>query len=207
MNKTAKNILKYLIEIIIVAFGVFLGVYFSNVNAENKTKAEKEKSLRIIIKELENNQLLLEKHINYHENIKIQIDSIALKLSEKDKLSNFTTDNKFNHNNIKGWNGFQFARLQKTAFEGTKISGILKEFDIELIQKISSVYVLQETYTDFGTSILNKAIETNSSTKVIDFIGVIELMTSDLLILEKRLNEGLKKTITELKTPDNIVYK
>ncbi|MBQ4821938.1 hypothetical protein [Aquimarina sp. MMG016] len=199
MNKTTKNIFKYLIEIIIVAFGVFLGVYFSNINEASKIKSEKKKSLSIIVNELESNQQLLEKHINYHEAIKIQIDSISINLSEKDKFSSFTITNKFNHHKIKGWNGFLFARLQKTGFEGAKISGIMKEFDIELIQKISNVYTYQETYIDFGTSVLHKALETNSSTKVVDFIGVIKLMTSDLLVLEKGLNTRFKKAITELK--------
>jgi hypothetical protein len=202
MNKTANSIFKYLIELIIVAFGVFLGVYFSNINAENKVKTEKDKSLTIIVKELEYNQQSLESYIEYHENIKIQIDSITPTLSEEDKFSNFATTNKFNHNNIKGWNGFRFARLQKTAFDGAKISGIMKEFDIELIQKISSIYTLQDTYVAFGTSILTKAIDTNSSTKIIDFIGLIQLMTSDLLFLEKQVNDELKKAIAELKMAD-----
>ena len=200
MKKHSKSILKYLIEMVIVAFGVFLGVYFSNVNAENKTRVEKEKSLRIILEELQHNQQVLEKYIQYHERIKLQIDSISRNLSEEELFSNFTQAKEFHHKKIEGWNGFQFARLQKTAFESVKISGIMKEFDIELIQKISSVYSLQETYLDFGSSVLNKAISTNSETKVIDFIGVIQLMTSDLLGLEKELDKIVEKTIAELKT-------
>lgn len=203
MNKVTKNILKYLIEIVIVAFGVFLGVYFSNLNAENKTNAEKDKSLQIIIKELEYNQQLLDVNINYHENLKSQIDSIVPTLSEKVKFSNIVVKNAFSQNKIKGWNGFQYARLQKTAFESTKINGILKEFDIDLIQKVSSIYEFQETYIDFGKSIFNKAIDTNSSSKVIDLIATIKLMTTDLLGLEKSLNERLKKTTAELKMLHN----
>ncbi|WP_108869523.1 hypothetical protein [Aquimarina aquimarini] len=203
MNKVTKNILKYLIELIIVTFGVFLGVYFSNINAENKTKADKEKMLEIIVKELEYNQELLKEYIDYHEELKIQIDSIVPSLRDENRFSPLAIDNKFQFNKIKGWKGFQFARLQKTAFEGAKISGILKEFDIELIQKISSSYELQDTYIDFGTSILNKAIDMNSSTKVIDVIGIITLTTSDLLNMEKGLSQGLEKTIAELKTLRN----
>ncbi len=202
MNKTVKNILKYLIEIIIVAFGVFLGVYYSNVNAENKTKKEREKSLSLIIGELETNQQLLKRDIGYHETIKIEIDSIIPSLSDKDMYSSFV-ESEFKHNEIDGWTGFHFSRLQKTAFESAKTSGIIKDYDIELIQKLSNIYNFQDTYIGFGESILNKAIETNSSTKVVDFIGIIELMTSDLLSVEKQLSKELEKTITELKTPHN----
>jgi large-conductance mechanosensitive channel len=67
MNKTVKSALRYVIEIVIVAFGVFLGVYYSNLNAAEKTDKEKEKSISLIIQELENNQRLLLKDIDYHE--------------------------------------------------------------------------------------------------------------------------------------------
>ena len=145
MNKTLKSILKYLIEILIVAFGVFLGVYYSNINADNKTQRATEKSLNLIIKELELNKGLLEEHITYHEKIKIEMDSIIPGLSVEKLNSNFT-ESEFKDIEIKGWTGFNFARLQKTAFESTKTSGLMKEFDIELIQKLSDIYYFNDTY-------------------------------------------------------------
>ncbi|NQZ45154.1 MAG: hypothetical protein HRT65_12660 [Flavobacteriaceae bacterium] len=199
MNKTLKSILKYFVEIIIVAFGVFLGVYYSNVNADNKTKIEKQKSLNLIIKELELNKKLLEDHISYHKNIRTEMDSIVPTLSEKELYSSFT-EAEFKRIEIKGWTGFNFARLQKTAFETAKTSGLIKEFDIELVQKLSDVYYFQDVYVDFGTSILNKAIGINTSMKIADLIGTIRLMTSDLLGLEKELSTKLEKTLAELKT-------
>ncbi|WP_025743542.1 hypothetical protein [Aquimarina pacifica] len=205
MNKNTKRILKYLIEIIIVAFGVFLGVFFSNLNTENKTKKEKEKSLSLIVEELVLNKQLLKEQIDYHEHIKIKIDSITENLSDKEKYSSFM-ESEITHIDIEGWTGFNFARLQKTAFETTKTIGIIKEFDIELIQELSSIYYFQDLYIDFGKSILDKAIETSSSTKVIDFLGLIKLMTSDLLGIEKQLATKLDKTITELKTSHNKNY-
>ena len=202
ISKTFKSILKYFIEIAIVAFGVFLGVYYSNINADNKTQKEKEKSFNLIIKELELNKELLKQHITYHEKIKIEMDSIVPSLSEKKMYSSFT-ESEFKHMEIKGWTGFNFARLQKTAFESTKTSGLMKEFNIELVQKLSDIYYFQDTYVDFGQSILNKAIGINSSMKTIDFIGTIRLMTSDLLGLENELTEKLDKTIIELKKSQN----
>ena len=116
--------------------------------------------------------------------------------------SNFT-EAEFKHIEIKGWTGFNFARLQKTAFETAKTSGLIKEFDIELVQKLSDIYYFQDLYVDFGTSILNKAIGINSSMKIADLIGTIRLMTSDLLGLEKQLATKLENALTELKTLHN----
>ena len=200
MTISTKTIVKYLLEIVIVAFGVFLGVYFSDLNEIQSTKEEKEKSLTLILEELEYNQKLLEEQIDYHEKLKIQMDSVNNVLTDEDRFSSLADNKDFNLNNIKGWNGFQFARLRAVAFESAKISGILKEFDIQSIQKISSVYVYQESYLSFGKAILDKAIATNSSTKLVDFLGIIELMNSDLLNLEKHLSENLKKVIEDLKS-------
>ena len=199
MNKTLKSILKYIVEIILVAFGVFLGVNYSNMNADNKTKKDKERSLHLIIKELELNKQLLEDQISYHKKIKIEMDSIVPSLSKERMLASYT-ETEVKRLEIKGWKGFIFARLQRTAFESTKTSGLMKEFDIELVQKLSDIYYFQDIYINFATSVLNKAIEINSSMKMVDLIGTINLMTSDVLGLERQLSEKLEKTLTELKT-------
>ena len=183
----------------IVAFGVFLGVYYSNINADNKTQKEKNKAIGLIISEFELNKGLVEEQIEYHGKIKVEIDSIIPSLTEKELYADFTRS-EFKHFEIKGWRGIQFARLQKTAYESAKTVGLIKEFDIELIQKLSDIYNFQEIYIDFGTSILNRAIGINSSMKTMDLIGTIELMTTDLLGLEKELLLKLEKNITTLKT-------
>ncbi|MBO0593663.1 hypothetical protein I2486_19870 [Cellulophaga sp. E16_2] len=203
MNKAVKTILKYVLELLIVAFGVFLGFYISNINAEKETKKDTQKSINSIIEELESNQKLIVEFIEYHENIKVQLDSVLPTMNEEDKFSRFYMNDKFKHNQLKGWIGFQYARLENTAFESSKISGVIRHYDIELIQEISKSYTYQQTYIDFGTSILNKAIATNSSTSVYDFYGIIELMTSDLLNLEKRLSKEMMQTIKELKKTQN----
>ena len=198
MNKTTKYIIKYLIEIVIVAFGVFLGIYFSDASAQKKLQADKERAVQIISKELAYNRKMIQEHVTYHEAIKVQIDSIFETLSEEDRLESIVKTKKFQQNQVKGWRGLLYARVQKTGFEGAKLSGVVKEFDIELIQKLSNIYSLQDIYSDFGASILNKGISMNSSAKVIDFIGVTKLMTSDLLGLEKRLLKELDEMITVL---------
>lgn len=197
MNKTLKSALRYAIEIVIVAFGVFLGVYYSNLNAAEKTDKEKEKSISLIVQELENNQRLLLKDIEYHEGIKEALDSIFPSLSEEDLYTNFLQSS-FKHEAIDGWKGFVYSRLQQTAFESAKTTGIIREFDLELVQKLSNIYHFQNTYIGFGESILDKAFQTNSDTKVVDFIGIIQLMTSDLLSAEKQLVMELERTLKDL---------
>ncbi len=144
MKKNIKRIFKYLIEFLIVVFGVFLGIYVSEVQNEKKIKIEKEQSVNYIIEELENNKKRLQESIKYHQSIKTEIDSIAKILDEKDLFTIYIGNKSFQHNKIKGWNGVSVANIESTAFEAAKISGIIKEYDIEFIQKISKIYKQKE---------------------------------------------------------------
>jgi hypothetical protein len=193
MKKNTKQIIKYLIEFLIVAFGVFLGIYASEMQNEKKIKTEKDKSIRFITDELVNNKKRLEESIKYHQLIKIEIDSIGKSLNEQDLFSIYIGNKSFQHNEIRGWNGVRVANLENTAFEAAKISGIIKEYDIKNIQNISKIYKHQDTYSEFGNSVLTKMINLNSSTKVVDILSIIQLMTSDLLGFEKALLEGIEK--------------
>ncbi len=203
VKKSTKDIFKYVLEFLIVTFGVFLGIYTSDLQNEKKTKREKEKSINYILKELENNKINVEKSIEYHQLIKSNIDSLASSLTEKDNFENYLGNKKFRHNQIEGWNGVRLADIDNTAFEGAKISGIIQEYDIELIQIISKIYKRQEVYSKFGNSLLDRMLGINSSTKVIDVFGPIQLMTTDLLSLEKQLLKELEKVQKEIKTSDN----
>lgn len=201
MNKNAKRILKYFIEFLIVAFGVFLGIYTSNWQSKEKIKIEKEKSLNYIIEELENNKNKLQYSYDYHNSIKIELDSITQAIDNEQRFANYIGNTSFNHNQIKGWEGINTANLDDTAFEAAKISGIIKEFDFKVIQNISSIYKHQATYAEFGNSIFNKMINFNSSNKVEDVLGSLQLICNDLKNYEASLLEAIEIIQEDVKNP------
>lgn len=200
MNKYTKTFLKYFAEFLIVAAGVFLGVYLSAIQSDKKLKTEKEKSQNYILEELQKNKESLEKSIAYHQAIKIELDSIYPTLSEEDFFRVYIGNDKFRFHTIKGWKGTYVAQLDNTAFEGAKLSGIIKEYNIESLQSISAVYNSQNRYNDFGNSILTRMMSLSANTKVVDVFGTIEIMTSDLLESEKNLLIKIEKTQNDLKT-------
>lgn len=194
-----KRILKYIAELIVVAFGVFLGFYLNNLNADKSTKRAKEKTLELILKELQENEKSIQKSIRYHESIKKQMDSIIPTLDESEFEAIYYKGGGFRYDQLKGWQGFIYSKLDNTAFEGAKISGVLKDFDIETIQEISAIYQLQEAYGDFGTNYTNRVFTLNSSSKTVDILSLLELMTVDLLFFEKRLSKQLGLAINQLR--------
>lgn len=198
MKRDSRDSIWYLAELVIVAFGVFLGLYANELQSNRRIKLEKEKSINFIVQELKKNRKKLEQSYTYHGGIKIQLDSIARVLSRSDLFLTYFGNQKFKHDQIKGWNGVQNANIDDTAFEATKISGIIKEFPIQEIQRISEIYKFQNEYSDIGKSILNKMINFNSETKISDVFGSIDLITSDLKNYEKSLIRQIDQTISLL---------
>lgn len=199
MKNNTRRIFKYLVELLIVVFGVFFGLYASEIQSEKRIKREKQKSINYIVEELRGNKEKLEATIRYHKLIRNALDSIAVNLNQQDFFKIYIGNEIFKHNEIKGWKGVQIANLESTAFEAAKISGIIKEYDIGFIRDVSKIYSYQEEYLEFGNSILERMININSSSKVIDAFSSIELMTHDLVNYEEAIFEEIEK----IEMPDN----
>ncbi|MBU2974978.1 hypothetical protein [Zobellia sp. B3R18] len=195
-----RNFFNYLIDFLIVAFGVFLGTYVSQHQTQKKIIENKIKSVNFILDELKNNRENLLKVIEYHELIKISFDSIQPTLSENDLQTTYFKSKKFNHNEIKEWKGFQLAEIESIAFETVKISGIIQEMDIEMVKEISKIYKQQENYSNFSQSIINRMLSIDASTKTIDVLGTFQLFTNDVVNYEKLLLLNSEKGIEKIQT-------
>lgn len=198
-----RTISKYFIEFLIVAFGVYLGVYAGEKQSEKKTYEKKEKSLTFIIEELENNKAKLDSAYAYHQSIELEFDANRNKVKESDYLKPYIGNTVFKHTEIKGWKGLGYANLNDTAFEAAKISGIIQEFDFETVQAISEVYNYQKEYADFANSLLQKILNFDSSTTVVDIMSVIDQMGSDLKNFEFTLKESISNLVSQLKSEEN----
>lgn len=187
MKNIKKNILKYFIEFLIVAFGVFLGMYVSEWNSDRKLKDTKDKSITYIYKELESNRVNLLKNITYHEMIKVGFDSLRATLTREQLLEPYVANTNFKHHDIKGWDGLGFPDFEDVAFESAKTSGIIQEYDLEAIQEISKLYKEQQFVSELSKSMLNKILDINSTSTTQDLVGLIELLTTDFVNGERGL--------------------
>ncbi len=191
-RNVVQNIFKYILELVVVAFGVFLGIYISEIKNDEKLRDEKQKSIELIRSEVKHNLASLKSSIEYFEMIKINFHEAADSLTEADLGHNLYTNTKFSTRHVKKWNGLQVADFENTAFEATKVSGAIRQFDIEMIRDISKVYTLQQSTVDNGNKVLDRLINVNSTSKVYDLYSIFYLITNDLLITEKRLFKELE---------------
>ena len=84
MRKSSNAILKYFLEFLIVAFGVFLGVYVGEWNSQKKTDENTEKTLTFIVDEMSTNITKLETSIDYQKKLVKSIDSLIARLNKED---------------------------------------------------------------------------------------------------------------------------
>lgn len=199
MKITKENIIKYALESLIVAFGVFLGLVVSEWNTQRKMDKRVERSLNYIIEELQTNINALDRAATYHEKIAAEFDSAAGRLDEKAYFANYYADNSFKFNSLPSWNGPGMALLESSAFESAKIGGVLQELDIKTIQLISKMYAQQTTYSMYGKAVFDKLTNIDSDSKTFDVILILSVMSNDLLNSERGLKIYLEKSIERLK--------
>ena len=199
-----KNFVKYFIEFLIVAFGVFLGIYASERSNKNELNQNKEKTIKSIIQELELNKKSLQNSIEYHELIKVHFDTLLQKIPQESYPIPFIQNEEFNRfTKIKNWTGHGFSELESTAFDVAKMSGTLQNMDIELIQEISTIYNKLNILSGFEKSITDRMVLLSYETKTVDVIISIQLILGDNLGMEKRCSKQIEEAIERIKTLHN----
>ena len=195
-----KTIIKYLIEFLIVAFGVFLGSYANEIQNEKKINKNKEKAIENIISELENNKEKLEKSIEYHKILKVYFDSIVTAIPKKDYKENYFESGKFRYPKAKEWKGIGFAEFESTAFETAKMSGTLQNMNIQLLQEISYIYKQIKNLEILDNKITESMYEGDYNMKVFDMLMKFSVIVGDNFTKEKDLIKKLDKSIQRIKT-------
>lgn len=193
-----KRIGKYSIDLLVVAFGVLLGLYVSNWNDKRHVQSNVDRTLDHIISELESNVSKLERAYDYHGTLCSSIKTYKDSLGKVDYLQPYYKS-KFKHFKIPGWKGSGIASMEDIAFESAKINGVFQELDISLTQKISRAYLIKDSYMKIAQVPLNRFLANDSDTKLIDVIGILEIICNDLMPQEMWSINGTKEIILEIK--------
>ena len=193
-----KSLFKYILEAAIVAFGVVLGLYLSEQNAQSKTNENTKVTLDHIVQELRANRELLIQAQEYHKKISIEFDSLSKTVTAADLEQVYYTNNKFKHFKLPGWQGVGTAKVKSIIFESAKLSGVLQELNITTIQNIAEVYETLDAYKNISNTASDGLLNVGASTKVADVFRVFELMKYDIQSFEGYLVKYLDDKANEL---------
>ncbi|NJO88562.1 MAG: hypothetical protein HC831_06070 [Chloroflexia bacterium] len=129
----------------------------------------------------------------------MELDSMIGFISENEYQQLYFQSKAFNINKIQGWKGFQIAQINTTIFESAKMSGVFNELNISTIRLIAGTYEAQKIYSELGRQSLNRLLEMDSNTKVIDVIGILQrLVKYDIFNMEQELLKKLENSKLEL---------
>lgn len=194
-----KSILKYILELLIVAFGVFLGFYLSEKSNQENVDANTRNALEQIIAEMKANARILESAVAYHEQLALELDSALQGLGEEDFRLPYYGNPKINHNKLPSWKGVGTVRLSETIYESAKISGVFQDLNISTIQLISSIYEFHDVYAEFTKSTVDQLLALDSESKTGDVLELLgRLCKYDIVSIERGLLGDIQKQIVEL---------
>lgn len=178
---------EYFVQIIIVIFGVFLGMMLNEWNSERKASKEQDFALEQILKEIEEHGNWLEKAIPYHNTITQVADSIVRNSDNSILMRPFLINGGWRQ--IPQWKGTQIFPLHASAYESAKISNVLANIDSELLGQISAYYETINLYNRFCHHITETVFNTTSNTKFIDAIFILLVLKEDLMGYENSIQE------------------
>lgn len=193
---------KYFFEILVVAFGVFLGIIVSEAIATNKQNNQTEKSIDYIVKELKRNQEALESSIVYHEKLKISFQELTKDVTEEELQEPYFKSRFAPFNKIEGWKGPSIPKMQNSMYEAAKTANIFQNLDLENLQAVSRIYVRINGFNDFLSIWWNRFMMLGADTKTMDVFINFNILFSDILESEKNLSKDLEVAIDQLQKTD-----
>ncbi len=184
-----KLIISVFTQILPVMLGVYLGFALNNFGESQKIKREKKVFREMLRNEIKENLASIKDVYAYH--LKFSKDSDAIRKSPDVKKA-------FDEYEMRGLRpGFVNQSAYKTGIQ----TGIIQEFDLELIQVLNRLYTLQENYTTYNEMMMNSFLsrkfpETESEIK--NTIQILMMNMNDLDNFEKNLENFYTKVLEDL---------
>ena len=133
----------YILEAFLIVFSVLFALFIENYVAEHKRQKEKTIALVKIRQEIERNSKILADWRPHHQ----KIHSLLRRSSLTGYDSLKTILSKYDYFNIGVLSSEPLANavLTTTAWESARSTGIISEFDFELVEELTQLYSLQTT--------------------------------------------------------------
>ena len=190
MTNNSSKYFKYAIgEILLVVVGILIALGINNWNDQKKTEASIANNLERIEQEIISNQNRINRVFDYHVMVRDSIKNIVL----PDNLEDAKMKMNF-------WRGHQIFRLQDAAFQTAIQSGISQNIDVDLLEKLNSLYSTQTFYNDLSKSVTQGLYGLDFSTRE-GFGRIKNLITmtmEDVYYLEVELKEAFQICLAEI---------
>lgn len=122
-----------LIQMIMIAFGVYLGMLANDWSTKRKEQREVKNGLQSIANEIAFNKNFLEGRVEYYKQVVTVLDSLIEVRSAEAPIED-----------IPGFRGINPILLRHSSFQLAQSTQVLSNMDYQLADKIALVYTLQD---------------------------------------------------------------
>jgi len=183
MKKIAISILSQILPIML---GVYLGFAMNNFGENRKIRAQKVTFKNMLRNEVETNLKSIENVSTYH---------VDLSNSFEELLQGDDTREAFKQLQF---GGFRPGFVSDSAYSTGIQTGIIQEFDLDLIQNLNMLYTLQRKYNRFTENMVNSFLankfpETDSEIRSV--MTNASMSMNDVLIFERELIANYQRVL------------
>jgi hypothetical protein len=172
-----KSFLKLLLEVVMLAVGVFLGLTGEQWREHRAHRESAEASLRRFRTEIASNRKAVAAVKDYHSTMRERIDKyLAASGAERDAI----------HVNMQG---IQPAFIEHTAWDLALATQSLAYINEQLAFALSRVYSTQQEYMELSRSLLQAMYTRPPNENLAVFFGAVSVYYGDITRLDPRLIE------------------
>ena len=191
--KNKSKVIEYLMQLILVIVGVFLGILASEWNASKALKNDQKEILKNIKLEIESNTKIIKAAQDNRKKFNRSLDSLSpLLTDELKKEPLFQRDFEARFPN---WRGVGDGQFSSAMFEVAKYSNLLSTMDIEIASQLARTYTTQENLKKTRDTFLNKFFDMDSQTTYRDALRIMWFIRQELGGLENSLLSEYSKTL------------
>lgn len=136
MTKKSVSFAKVVLEIVFIAFAVFLGLLVGQWNEDKKNNKLAEENLSNILTEINENKETLEGYLKIHEKIEEKFNVIIASSDSESYVAQKQADFSYN-----------LELLHNSAWNTAKLTHSISFMDFSLVKNISIMYDFQDEYT------------------------------------------------------------
>jgi len=195
MKKKLK-VSEYLIQLILVVLGVFLGILASEWNAAKNLENNQKEVLKNIKIEIESNLKIVTSAQQNRTKFNKSLDSLYPLLTD-DLLKENLFDRNFSER-FPNWRGIGDGQVSNAMFEMAKFSNMLSSMDIDIVSQLSKTYAVQEALNNTRDTFLKKFFDFDSDAKYTDALRLMWSIRQELGSYENKLVNEYSKALEML---------
>lgn len=185
-----KTILKILAQILPVMLGVYLGFALNNYGERRSMRKKVDTYQHMLQNEIKDNLKQVKRVLPYHDTLALRVQDLLNSEDIKKEFENFR------------FTGLRPGMVHKSAFDTGIQTGVLQEFDLDLIQRLNRLYAFQDSYEKYNLTMMSTFLSKDfpeEKKQIKSLFTALSMNMHDVINFENQLAASYEKVLEQLK--------